>query len=414
LVIGGFAIGGSVFAAIEFIWVNPDNVPENKDTKLWNDPGLLDRVPSLFILEGVITAAMNIIGCLLLSEAPANDQLPMLRDNEQRQSTASINGSPSTESQRLISGQDEGSDRIIKVKQPKKTLSYSPWKMMQTSNFWCIAATFFCVGCCTSYLVGASKEVGIFLLFDDRQMVIVIFVANLVNGLTRPFWGWAHDRFDTKACCFVLCVSLGVSFCLWHFMAAFWVFNIWVSILYAFASAPFAIFPAATLSYFGPQYFGVNYGFVFACYAITSLFVALVNTTHFWQGLLSLQARLIILGAVCIFGVVPSFFFPSAGAGTSDPSDDMAAYSLRSDCKNSSRRSTVLSITKTKSESLVFVDGNDHVVDRGSQEVVQEEEEEVHENVGLLTLPLVVPIVKQTSSLTTEETLEYRFEDTDN
>uniref|UniRef100_A0AA85J5K1 MFS domain-containing protein n=1 Tax=Trichobilharzia regenti TaxID=157069 RepID=A0AA85J5K1_TRIRE len=58
LVVGGFGLGALVFTPIQTAIINPNNVPVNKDTHLFDDPDVLRRIPNaLLILGGILFAA---------------------------------------------------------------------------------------------------------------------------------------------------------------------------------------------------------------------------------------------------------------------------------------------------------------------------------------------------------------------
>ena len=287
MVIAGFAVGGTVFGALEFYWVNVDNAEPNDDTGLFDSPDMLDRVPSLFLLEAGVTLCMHLVGFLLLSEK--KQEASLLLPDSRRRSSLRVS-------------------RIESLAEKSEAQSMSPMAMMRHPNYWCMAAIFFTIGMPCSFLQGAMKEIGSDANFSDQQVTIVICLASVSNGLFRPLWGWAHDFFRTKPVLVVLGVCFGIFFCFWSLvMDKYATFIIWSLILNAHACAPFVILPAATLRYFGPRYFGVNYGFMFAIYAATALIVSIINPTDFWQDI-SITFRLIILGVASALAAIPTLF----------------------------------------------------------------------------------------------------------
>ncbi|VDQ04278.1 unnamed protein product, partial [Trichobilharzia regenti] len=68
LVVGGFGLGALVFTPIQTAIINPNNVPVNKDTHLFDDPDVLRRIPNALLILGGILFAAQVIGFLLMSE----------------------------------------------------------------------------------------------------------------------------------------------------------------------------------------------------------------------------------------------------------------------------------------------------------------------------------------------------------
>ncbi|RTG89043.1 uncharacterized protein DC041_0000735 [Schistosoma bovis] len=68
LVVGGFGLGALVFTPIQTALINPNNTPVNPETKLFDDPELLDRIPRAFLILGGILISGQIVGFVLMSE----------------------------------------------------------------------------------------------------------------------------------------------------------------------------------------------------------------------------------------------------------------------------------------------------------------------------------------------------------
>ncbi|CAH8639989.1 unnamed protein product [Heterobilharzia americana] len=74
LVVGGYGLGALVFTPIQTALINPNNVAVNKDTKLFEDPDVLDRIPRAFLILGGIIFGGQVIGFLLMSEKKQKDK----------------------------------------------------------------------------------------------------------------------------------------------------------------------------------------------------------------------------------------------------------------------------------------------------------------------------------------------------
>jgi hypothetical protein len=226
----------------------------------------------------------------------------------------------------------------------------NPLQMMGHLNYWCMGAIFFLIGAPCAFLQGAMKEIGSEASFSDQQVTIVICLASVSNGLFRPLWGWAHDFFRTVPVLVALSLSFGIFFCLWSLvMDKYVTFIIWSLILNAHACAPFVILPAATLRYFGPRYFGCNYGFMFAIYAATALIVSTINPQDFWQDI-SVALRLIILGVASVLAAVPTFFLRETKISLGE--DEIAMIDSEHECSEDDLSDATALLKNKKASSL--------------------------------------------------------------
>ena len=75
IAIGGYGFGAAIWIPIETHLVNPNNIKAIGITdKYFEDPKILAKIPSLFLLLGGIFALMQMIGLLLLQEVPEKSQ----------------------------------------------------------------------------------------------------------------------------------------------------------------------------------------------------------------------------------------------------------------------------------------------------------------------------------------------------
>ncbi|VDN98645.1 unnamed protein product [Rodentolepis nana] len=75
MIVGGFGLGALVFTPIQTVYINPNNLMVNNETKLFDNSELLDKVPMAFLVLGGSLAALQLIGILLLNEKPEPNKI---------------------------------------------------------------------------------------------------------------------------------------------------------------------------------------------------------------------------------------------------------------------------------------------------------------------------------------------------
>jgi MFS transporter, OFA family, oxalate/formate antiporter len=117
---------------------------------------------------------------------------------------------------------------------------------------------------------GLDKTV---VLFGITALSMALMLDRILNGLTRPFWGWVSDhigRYNTMAIAFGLegCAIIAllnlVHKPLWFVILTGFTFFAWGEI--------FSLFPAAIGDIFGPKYATTNYGIQYTAKGTASIF----------------------------------------------------------------------------------------------------------------------------------------------
>ena len=204
IVVSGYGFGSSLWAPIQTGFVNPDNLSAGSDVasfgckdvgntnctdtdvgkqKYFTDPAVLDRVPFMFIVLGIIYAVMGIIAVVLIAE-PAEEKL---EENKER---------------------DE--DNEIQGIADRRTLT--PWQVIKTRwfyqvnnflqillypfiiNFKQIWTGFLSISLTIGIMGTYSKTFGLTFINDDHFYSIVAVFQHIFNGFSRIFWGISFDR----------------------------------------------------------------------------------------------------------------------------------------------------------------------------------------------------------------------------
>lgn len=192
--------------------------------------------------------------------------------------------------------------------------SKTPLEMIRTGTFWLMYAIMTMVAfgglMVTAQLTPIARSYGmdkVTLWFGVSAMGLALVLDRIVNGLTRPFWGWVSDhigRYNTMAVAFTLeaaavCALMALlDRPIWFVVLSTLVFFAWGEI--------YSLFPAAIADVFGPRYAATNYGFQYTAKGAASILAgwgaaALVESTGSWLPVFWLAAALDLVAAAAVF-----------------------------------------------------------------------------------------------------------------
>ena len=109
--------------------------------------------------------------------------------------------------------------------------------------------------------------------FGMSALVLAIQIERILNGLTRPFWGWVSDHIGRENTMFIAFGLQSVTIVallqlihhpVWFIVLSGLAFFSWGEI--------FSLFPAATADLFGKRYATTNYGIVYTAKGLASIF----------------------------------------------------------------------------------------------------------------------------------------------
>ena len=155
----------------------------------------------------------------------------------------------------------------------------TPWQMMRTGTFWIIYLMMTMLAfiglVVTAQLNPIARFYGVdkvTVLFGMSALVLAIEVDRILNGVTRPFWGWVSDRIGRENTMFIAFSLQAVTvFSLlqligrpvWFIVLSGLCFFAWGEI--------FSLFPAITADLFGRTWATTNYGVVYTAKGLASI-----------------------------------------------------------------------------------------------------------------------------------------------
>ena len=113
LVLSGFGLGALVFTPIQTGFINPHNTPADEDG-FFLDDGVLDRVPSTFLLLGGIYIVLQVAGSLLIVDPPEHGEgTPLPREEETDGGSSSAEESIMARAESFFKRQNSGDQSYI-------------------------------------------------------------------------------------------------------------------------------------------------------------------------------------------------------------------------------------------------------------------------------------------------------------
>ena len=174
----------------------------------------------------------------------------------------------------------KGKEEKVKARVHSSNVDMTPLQMLKTSSFWVIyfMMTLVAFGglVVTAQLnpMAKSYHVDNIVVFGGMTaLVLAIEVDRILNGLTRPFWGWLSDHIGRENTMFIAFAAEALAVFallqlihrpLWFIMLSGLCFFAWGEI--------FSLFPSITGDLFGKKWATTNYGIVYTAKGTASLF----------------------------------------------------------------------------------------------------------------------------------------------
>jgi len=173
----------------------------------------------------------------------------------------------------------EEKEAWVKARVHTSEVDCTPREMLRSGSFWVIYAmmTMLAFGglVVTAQLSPIASYYGVdkVIVFGMPTLVLAIEVNRVLNGLTRPFWGWVSDHIGRENTIFIAFMLEALAVFALLQMIARPVWFILLSGLAFFAWGEiFSLFPAITGDLFGKTWATTNYGIVYTAKGVASIF----------------------------------------------------------------------------------------------------------------------------------------------
>ncbi len=160
----------------------------------------------------------------------------------------------------------------------ESTRNFNPAQMLRTPIFWLMFVMMTMMstsGLMVTSQIGAfTRDFGLadLLVFGLPLLPLALSIDRVMNGVTRPFFGWVSDHIGRENTMVIAFTLEGVAMTLWLLNRANPVAFVLLSGLVLFAWGEiFSLFPATLTDTYGPKHATSNYGFLYIAQGMGSV-----------------------------------------------------------------------------------------------------------------------------------------------
>jgi MFS transporter, OFA family, oxalate/formate antiporter len=190
---------------------------------------------------------------------------------------------------------------------------YGPKEVLRSPAFWLMYAMFVMVGTgglmTTAQLAPVAKDFAIdnvpvtILGMTMPALSFALSIGLVLNGLSRPFFGWVSDRIGREHTMFIAFLLEGVGiYALFLSASSPTLFVLLSGLVFFTWGEIFALFPATCTDLFGKKLAATNYGMLYTAKGTAALLVPLANVlmmaTGSWTAVFAVASVLNIAAAI--------------------------------------------------------------------------------------------------------------------
>jgi OFA family oxalate/formate antiporter-like MFS transporter len=190
---------------------------------------------------------------------------------------------------------------------------YGPGEVVRSPPFWLMYVMFVMVGAgglmATAQLAPIAKDFKIdtipvaILGLTLPALTFALSIDRVLNGFTRPFFGWVSDHIGRENTMFIAFLLEGIGIYALLLVASnpFW-FVILSGVVFFAWGEIYSLFPATCTDIYGRKFATTNYGLLYTAKGTASLLVPLANVltkaTGSWTAVFIVAAALNIVAAI--------------------------------------------------------------------------------------------------------------------
>jgi len=303
IVVSGYGFGSCIWTPLQTLYINLDNLNVTADgvnttcadnkTEYFQDREVLDNVPGMFLMMGIIYAAMGLVS------------VPMI----------------------FTPSEAEGPEDA-RMSESLNKISLTPLEMLKTQWFYQTWFGFFSVSIAVVLIGTISKAFGLKTIKDDHFYYQVAIGQNLLNGFSRIAWGFIYDKIGFKKS-FTIIASTVVIFIstlalllpeLGDTTLGRVFFAVWMCVLYAVCPGIYVIIAAEISGAFGTEHYQANFGLYYTHYILYIVLIIPIQKAGIGlQAMFLLSAGGAVLGLLAVL-LRPERYLPYRSAASQEQS----------------------------------------------------------------------------------------------
>jgi len=192
------------------------------------------------------------------------------------------------------------------------TRNYPPAALLKSPPFWLMYAMFVMVGSsglmATAQLAPVAKDFAIdtvpisMLGLTMPALSFALSIGLVLNGLSRPLFGWLSDRIGRENAMFIAFSLEGIGiYALLLFASSPTAFVLLSGVVYLAWGQIFALFPATCTDIYGRKFATANYGMLYTAKGTAALLVPMANVltaaTGSWTAVFVVASALNLIAA---------------------------------------------------------------------------------------------------------------------
>jgi oxalate/formate antiporter len=206
-----------------------------------------------------------------------------------------------------------GTTQVYSEKVVQSRKEFTVWEAMATPVFWVMLLMFTCTVTgglmAVAQLAPMAEDFGVrnlqmdFGLFTMAALPFALVMDRIMNGVSRPLFGWISDRLGREKTMFIAFSLEGMGIiALATFGASPWAFVILSGVVFLAWGEVYSLFSATAGDTFGTKHIGKIYGVLYCAKGIAAILVPfgnkLAEATGTWASVLYSMAALDIIAAV--------------------------------------------------------------------------------------------------------------------
>ena len=172
---------------------------------------------------------------------------------------------------------------------------YEWHEVLRTPPFWVMYVMFVLVGAgglmATAQLAPIAKDFKIdtipvsILGLSLPALTFALSIDRVLNGITRPFFGWVSDQIGRENTMFIAFLLEGIGiYALLQFASNPLLFVLLSGVVFFAWGEIYSLFPATCTDLYGRKFATTNYGMLYTAKGTASLLVPLANVLTAWTG----------------------------------------------------------------------------------------------------------------------------------